>query len=199
MASAANFCPCTSKARKRVYLTIVKVSKIHLSNLYQLDQVLSFLRFSFLTLWIMFETNSCPIFIFDHHEIIQTVPSNVTIVNPTINNHEPISGAAIAYLAAKAISIQNIDLANLAVIGMVGDLHDKTISKTFTEILDDSQTTIKKGAGKHSCHSFSSLFIVFNHCHQPSPRFQFSVTRCFFKTNTQIVDFRFYFFHRQPI
>lgn len=85
------------------------------------------------------------VFILDHHEIEQTIPPNVTMVNPIIDNHEKVSGAAIAYLFAKELSIQNKDLAYLAVIGMVGDLFEKNLGRTYDEILKDSETTIKKG------------------------------------------------------
>jgi len=85
------------------------------------------------------------VFIFDHHEITQEIPDNVTMINPILEKHDPLSGAAICYLFAKALSIQNKDLASLAVMGMVGDLHEKTISKTFSEIINDSETIVKKG------------------------------------------------------
>lgn len=85
------------------------------------------------------------IFIFDHHEVIEEVPDNVVMVNPYLHGEEPISSAAICYLFAKALSVENKDLATLAVIGMVGDLHEKTIGKIFEDILRDSETTIKKG------------------------------------------------------
>lgn len=83
--------------------------------------------------------------IFDHHEMVQAVPENVTMVNPLMEGHEPISTAALVYLFAKVLSAQNKDLAGLAVVGMVGDLHDKHIGKTFSDILADSEAIIKKG------------------------------------------------------
>lgn len=85
------------------------------------------------------------VFIFDHHEIVQEIPQNVFMVNPIIEKEEPISSAAIAYLFAKSLSVRNKDLASLAIIGMVGDLHDKHIGKVFSEILTDSEAIIKKG------------------------------------------------------
>jgi len=87
---------------------------------------------------------SCPIFILDHHEIIQALPPNVTLVNPTLSNRQ-ICSAAICYLFAKTLSPQNKDLATLAVIGMVGDNHEKNLCKEYDEILKESETTIKKG------------------------------------------------------
>lgn len=80
-----------------------------------------------------------------NHEIIDEIPENVRMINPVLENHEPISAAAVCYLFAKSLSPQNKDLAKLAVIGMVGDLHEKVIGKTFSEILEDSETVVKKG------------------------------------------------------
>src|SRR3989339_680876 len=85
------------------------------------------------------------VFILDHHEIIQQIPSNVHIINPRITIKEEVSSAAICYLFAKAISHQNIDLANLAIIGMIGDSLEKNIGKTYNEILNDSETQVRKG------------------------------------------------------
>ena len=85
------------------------------------------------------------VFIFDHHEIVQEIPANVTMINPLILNHEPISGAGIAYLLAKTISPQNTDLAHLAVIGMVGDVLERNLGKVYDDILKDADTVIKKG------------------------------------------------------
>lgn len=85
-------------------------------------------------------------FILDHHEIITEIPKNVTIVNPVLEEKpENLCSAAIAYIFAKTISKTNTDLATLAVLGMVGDNHEKEISKTYDEIVKDSETTLRKG------------------------------------------------------
>ncbi len=85
------------------------------------------------------------VFIFDHHEITQEIPSNIRIINPLLEKQEPVCSAAICYLFAKSLSSENIDLANLAVIGMVGDRHESNINKIYDEIIKDSETTTKKG------------------------------------------------------
>jgi single-stranded-DNA-specific exonuclease len=85
------------------------------------------------------------VFIFDHHEIVQEIPENILIVNPVLQGGESLSGAAICYLFARELSLENKDLATLAVIGMVGDLHEKNIGKIFGEIILDSDTLVKKG------------------------------------------------------
>jgi len=88
------------------------------------------------------------IFIIDHHEILiphSEIPSNIKLINPHIFNEESIAASGLAYLFAKALNPENIDLANLAVIGMVGDSQDKNISKTYNQILSDAEVIIKKG------------------------------------------------------
>ncbi|MBU3913251.1 MAG: DHH family phosphoesterase [Nanoarchaeota archaeon] len=88
------------------------------------------------------------IFIIDHHEILishSEIPKNIRLINPHIFNEEAIAASGLAYLFAKALSPENNDLATLAVIGMVGDNHDKNISKTYNQILSDAEVTIKKG------------------------------------------------------
>lgn len=85
------------------------------------------------------------IFIIDHHEISQEIPANIRIINPHLFKEEAMAASGLAYLFAKEISPENIDLANLAVIGMVGDYHDKNISKLYNQILTDAEVIIKRG------------------------------------------------------
>lgn len=85
------------------------------------------------------------VFILDHHEFAHPVPENVTLINPLLFHEEPLSGAGLAYLLAKALSPHNTDLAYLAVIGMVGDVLDKNVSKLYDEILKDADVTVKRG------------------------------------------------------
>lgn len=86
-----------------------------------------------------------PIFILDHHEIIEKIPENIKIINPHLFNEEEISGAGLTYLFAKELDEQNTDLAHLAVIGMVGDLLEKNPGKIYNTIINDSKVQIKKG------------------------------------------------------
>ncbi len=66
--------------------------------------------------------------ILDHHQIIGEPASNITQVNPHLNGIDgarDISGAGVAYLAAKALDKINVDLAPMAVVGALGDMQDK--------------------------------------------------------------------------
>ena len=60
------------------------------------------------------------------------------MINPHLVNGDDICGAAVCYLFAKQISPKNKDLAKLAIIGMIGDRHEKNISKTYQEIINDA-------------------------------------------------------------
>jgi RecJ-like exonuclease len=90
------------------------------------------------------------IFIFDHHEVDSKKLNNkIKIINPHLSNNfeeNDCTSAGISYLFSKTISIRNQDLANLAVIGFVGDRQEIGASKISKIILSDAQDlTIKKG------------------------------------------------------
>jgi RecJ-like exonuclease len=68
------------------------------------------------------------IVILDHHQIIGGESANLVHVNPHlhgIDGARDISGSGVAYLVAKAVDKDNIDLAPVAVVGALGDLQDK--------------------------------------------------------------------------
>ena len=92
-------------------------------------------------------TLSNDIFIIDHHELKnKSIPQNIKIINPhLLENYENLCGAELTYLVSKKISEENIHLAYLAVVGMVGDTMEKEITKTRNSIINDSKVKIKKG------------------------------------------------------
>ncbi len=66
--------------------------------------------------------------ILDHHAPAAEIPESFVQVNPhvhEIDGTRDISGAGVAYFAAKAMDKKNIDLACLGVVGALGDLQDK--------------------------------------------------------------------------
>lgn len=87
-----------------------------------------------------------PIFILDHHQIEKDkLNSQIKIINPHLFAEEEVSGAGLAYLFAKSLSKDNLDLSRLAIIGMIGDRLEGNISKIYQQILNDSsELTIKK-------------------------------------------------------
>jgi len=88
-----------------------------------------------------------PVYIIDHHEIDknQKINENVHIINPYLHDEDNLCGAALTYLFVKEINPENKKLANLAVIGMVGDMHDQNIGKVGNSIINDAEMKIKKG------------------------------------------------------
>lgn len=96
------------------------------------------------------KTIKSDVFILDHHEtknVIGVIPKNITFANPFLHGikNDEISGAGLTYLFAKEINPQNKDLADLAVLGMIGDTLGNSISKINQSILNDSNVAVKKG------------------------------------------------------
>ncbi len=144
IASAAIFSRAMQRWNKKFSLNIIKgLDETYIKTL-PADDLLIFLDLASGSLNHLQKKGSDTI-IFDHHDITQNIPDNVLMVNPHIKNTEPISGAGICYLWAKSLSSINKDLANLAVIGMVGDSLDKNIGKIYDEIIKDAEIIIKKG------------------------------------------------------
>jgi len=135
--SAAIFSRALQRWGKKFSLEIVKsLDESYISNLSD-NEVLIFLDLASGSLDHLKKKNT-EVFIFDHHEVINEIPKNVFMVNPLLEKGDIISGAGISYLFAKALSLRNKDLANLAVIGMVGDLLEKELNKTYGEIIADA-------------------------------------------------------------
>lgn len=87
------------------------------------------------------------IYILDHHEIEKSpeMNGNINIINPYLDDAEDLCGACLTYLFVKEISKENKSLANLAIMGMVGDLLEKNIGKIGNSIINDAEMVIKKG------------------------------------------------------
>ena len=69
------------------------------------------------------------VLILDHHPITgNTENNNFVHVNPHlhgIDGASDISGSGVVYFVAKALSIENVDLAPIALVGALGDIQDK--------------------------------------------------------------------------
>lgn len=142
--SAAIFSRALERWGKQFSLKIVKGLEEGFIRALPEDHVLIFLDLASNSLSVLGDKNA-DVFIIDHHEIVQSIPENVFIANPVLEKSEKLSSAALCYLFAKSLSLQNKDLANLAVVGMIGDLHEKNVGKYFNEILNDSESVVKKG------------------------------------------------------
>ncbi len=88
------------------------------------------------------------IFIIDHHEINLNfqLPENLKVINPHLcADSEEMSSSCLAYHLSKAMAKKDSASANLAIIGMVGDIMEKKIGPLASSILKDADVTIKKG------------------------------------------------------
>jgi len=87
------------------------------------------------------------VFIIDHHEIAlnSSLPENIKMVNPHLYGSEELSGSCLSYLVSRELVKKDSASANLAVIGMVGDIMEKKIGPITSTILGDADITIKKG------------------------------------------------------
>ncbi len=68
------------------------------------------------------------VIILDHHQPVSETPNNFIQVNPHlcgIDGSRDLSGAGVAYLVAKTLDKNNVDLSYLGVVGALGDLQDK--------------------------------------------------------------------------
>jgi len=115
--SAAIFSKALRRWQKNFSLKIVKGLEESFIESLPENHILIFLDLASNSLPYLAKKNT-EIFIFDHHEITQEIPKNVRIINPMKIGSEQICSAAICYLFAKTLSMQNKDLATLAVIGM---------------------------------------------------------------------------------
>src|SRR3989344_6049106 len=116
--SAAIFSRVLQRWKKSFSLQIVKGLDEQTIKSLPEDHILIFLDLASNSLDYIKEKKT-EVFILDHHEIIQNIPANVTIINPLLQKQEPMSTAAICYLFGKSLSNENKDLAPLAIIGMV--------------------------------------------------------------------------------
>jgi len=142
--SAAVFSRALQRWGKNFSLEIVKGLEEDFIKKLSEDHLLIFLDLASGSLNYIKEKKT-EVIIFDHHEIVQEIPANVLMVNPILQKHESMSGAGICYMFAKALSHENIDLASLAVIGMVGDVLDQNLGKVYDEIIKDSGAVVRKG------------------------------------------------------
>lgn len=90
------------------------------------------------------------VFIIDHHEVesnfgsVETlaIPSesfgNLFFISPHEYNNEKLSASCLTYLFVKKIS-EDKQLAQLAILGMIGDVLDKNIGKAVQEIINDAE------------------------------------------------------------
>jgi len=101
-----------------------------------------------------------PVIILDHHQPVAEIPPGFVHVNPHthgIDGTRDISGAGVAYFAAKTMDKRNIDLACLAVVGALGDLQDKNKELKLGSV----NQTIVEDAVKSGCLKVETDLLFF--------------------------------------
>ena len=145
--SAAIFGRCLKKLDRKFSFKIVKSLDRETVESLPLEKVIVFLDLgSGQVEDISKMTNK--VFIIDHHEIeLKTeLPENVRMINPHLfPGGEEMSGSSLTYLVSKELAKKDSDAANLAVIGMVGDIMERKMGPIATSILKDADIILKKG------------------------------------------------------
>lgn len=145
--SAAIMGRCLRKLDRRFSFNIIKsLDKEFVQNL-PTNKVIIFLD---LASGLLEEINklSQEIFIIDHHELNKEIilSPNIRIVNPHLYEQgEEMSGACMAYLVSKELAKKDSNSADLAIIGMVGDLMETKIGPLANSIINDAEAKIRKG------------------------------------------------------
>jgi len=165
--SAAIMARTLKKLNKQFSIKILKqLEKENISSLKpKNNEVLVFLDLGSSSLEDLSKFNT-DIFVIDHHEVSSTKGDNIFLINPHAFNEENVSAAGLTYFFCREINPEYIELAKLAVIGMVGDMLDRDLSKLNNKIIEDAEIIIKKGLmlypatrPVHKALEFSSFYI----------------------------------------
>lgn len=143
--SAAIMTQALKRLDRRFTVKIVKSLEEGFVRSLPKDKVIIFLDLASGIFNYLKEEGLKDIFIVDHHEVSDEVPETVEIVNPWFFNKEKISGAGLTYLFCKEMGIENKNLAKLAVLGMIGDLMEKSIEDLDNQVLKNGDVKMKKG------------------------------------------------------
>jgi len=133
------------KMDKRFSVKIVKRLEEEFFSSLPKDKLIIFLDLASGSLDHLAKTNLKDIFIIDHHEICQEIPSSVNIINPHLNGKEELSSSSLVYLFCRQINEEAKDLAKLAILGMIGDSMEKSIDKLNNVIINEGEVKRKRG------------------------------------------------------
>jgi RecJ-like exonuclease len=143
--SAAIFIKALKRLERKFSVKIVKgLEDSFISDLPK-NKIILFLDLASNTLDKIEKQKLNDVFIIDHHEIIQEIPQGIKIINPQMFAKEKISSAGLAYFFCIELDLRNKDLAALAVVGMVGDTHEKHLSRHGMRIFQDAEVIVKRG------------------------------------------------------
>ncbi len=143
--SASIMIQSLKKLDQKFSLKIVKSLNKEIINLLDKNKPVLFLDLASGSLNDIEESEIKKVFIIDHHEIIESIPLNVEIINSELHEKQKISASGLTYLFCKEISSQNKEFAKLAILGMIGDQLEKEIDKLNNGILEDGEIKRKRG------------------------------------------------------
>jgi single-stranded-DNA-specific exonuclease len=144
--SAAIMLKTLEKLQKQFSVKIVKQLTKEEIDLFPKDRAIILLDLGSGSLEHLSKINQ-EIFIIDHHELGKDfLSSSINILNThLLKNYEDLCSAELSYLVSRAISEENKCLAQLAVLGMVGDTMERDINKTRNKIINEANIRIKRG------------------------------------------------------
>ncbi len=143
--SAAIMIQSLKKIDQKFSIQIVKNLENEFIEQLPKDKITVFLDLASGSLNHISEAGFKEVFIIDHHEITQEVPSNINIVNPELICKQKISGSGLTYLFCKELDESNKEFAKLAILGMIGDMLDKEIDTLNNGILEEGDIKRKRG------------------------------------------------------
>ena len=129
------------------------------------DKIVIFLDLASGSLEYIKNSDLKDVFIIDHHELAEEIPSEITLINPMRWDKEKISGSGLTYLFCKEIDSGNKKLAKLAVLGMIGDMVEENMDLLGGEVSKESG--IKKKKGILIYPSTRPINRILEYCSQP--------------------------------
>ena len=143
--SATIMAQTLKKLEKSFALKIVKNLDEEVIRKQSKNKVTVFLDLASNSIHHIIEHNLNNVFIIDHHQIIQNIPDEISIINPELHEKQKISSSGLTYLFCRQLDKDAKDLAKLAILGMIGDMMEKEIGKLNNEILEDGNIQRKRG------------------------------------------------------
>ena len=144
--SAAIFGRCLKKLDSKFSFKIIKSLDKEFIDTLPKDKIIVFLDLASANLKDLSQLPN-QIFIIDHHEInSEEITPNIQVINSHLYAEgEEMSSSCLVYLITREMGKKDSEMANLAIIGMVGDLMETKAGPLVTSIFKDADLTIKKG------------------------------------------------------
>mgnify|MGYP001563254419 CR=1 FL=1 len=143
--SAAIMVHALKKLDKRFTLKIVKSLEEEFIYKIPKNKLVLFLDLASGSLEHIKKAGLKDVFIIDHHEVIQEIPKEVTLLNSWLNDKKKICSSGLAHMFCREINCSNSVTAKLAVLGMIGDLMESHIENLGKDILKEGDVKKIKG------------------------------------------------------